>query len=722
MKKLLPIIALIFISTAFFYKTLTRNLLPVPSDTLIGLYHPWRDQAATTNPSGVPFRNFLITDPVRQQIPWRKLVIDSYKRGELPRWNPYNFSGTPLLSNIQAGSFYPFNVLFFFLPFDAAWSMLIIIQPLLAAVFLYLYLVRRGVSRPAAVLGGIVWAFCGFSIAWLTWGTILQTALWLPLILLAIDTYSFVLFIIASVFMLFAGHTQVALYCFGFALLYGLAKRSWRMAIAAIIAAAISSVQWVPVMRLALHSSRLTDSAAWLKEGWFLPWQHLVQFVAPDFFGNPATLNYTGVWNYGEFVGYIGILPLVFAVFALLVRKDKLTRFLGIAGAVVLLFLLPTPLAKIPYQMHIPMLSSLQPTRLMVLVDICLALLAALGFDAYIKKPTKKIFFGIVLVSCALAGLWVYVLRDPGMLVARRNLMLPSALLGISALLVVVPLFIGKKWRDGIVYAVIAVTVFDLFRFGWKFTPFTPRDYFFPVTAMVSFLQSQPAPYRVMSTDNRIMPPNVNAYYGIESVEGYDPIYDSRYEEFIAALNRGEPNITPPFGFNRIITLSRTDSPLLRLLNVPYILSLDDMKNPDMELMYTEGNTRMYFYKKAMPRMYPVESIYVSSSEQDAINRLYSTEFNPAKEAVVEENIMVAASTLTETDMVKITEYSAGQIRATTAFDQPHVVVIANMFDPGWKAAVDGKETRIFRTNYLFQGVLVPGGDHIITLRYNYPL
>ena len=73
-----------------------------------------------------------------------------------------------------------------------------------------------------------------------------------------------------------------------------------------------------------------------------------------------------------------------------------------------------------------------------------------------------------------------------------------------------------------------------------------------------------------------------------------------------------------------------------------------------MELMYKEGNTRMYFYKNAMPRMYPVESLYVSSSKQDVLNRLYGKEFNPVKEAVVEERIEPESTKLTRLHVVMI--------------------------------------------------------------------
>src|SRR5581483_10128480 len=89
-----------FLVLYFFKPFFLNSLLPIPSDTIVGLYHPYRDLYAQTNPNGLPFKNFLITDPVRQQYPWKNLAIQTEKKGEIPLWNPYNFSGTPLLANL----------------------------------------------------------------------------------------------------------------------------------------------------------------------------------------------------------------------------------------------------------------------------------------------------------------------------------------------------------------------------------------------------------------------------------------------------------------------------------------------------------------------------------------------------------------------------------------------------------------------------------------------
>ena len=724
MKKLFPILLLFIFCSIFFYPTFTKGYIPAPTDTLIGLYHPWLDLYATVSPSGVTYRNFLITDPIRQQIPWRKLVIDNLKSGKIFNWNPYSFAGAPLTGNIQAGTFYPLNILFFFLPFMIAWSVLIIFQPLLAAFFLYLFLRHKNISPWVSLGAGLAWAFCGFSIAWLTWGTIMQTALWLPLILLAIDEITkeikifwFIVLVLSLTFAFFAGHAQVALYIFLFTGVYALLKKSWWVLVAVLMTLVCSSIQWIPFLSTLWQSSRVVDVNVWLKDGWFLPWQNLAQFLAPDFFGNPATLNYWGIWNYGEFIGYIGVLPLLMALYAIIARKDRFTRFCGIGAFIVFLFLLPTPLAKIPYQWHIPFWSTLQPTRLMVLVDFLLVTLAALGLNEYVRKPQKKILVPVGFVGVGLASLWFFAFHLNNA-VTKHNLILPSILFGVSIIVVSMIGLIPKKWRNVTLFFTVCFICFDLFRFGWKFTPFTPSEYFFPKTQVISFLQNQPKPFRVMSLDNRAIPPNVTAFYGIETPEGYDPVYDARYEEFIAALNRNAPNITPPFGFNRIITLSNVDSPLLPLLNVKYVLALDTIQNKNLTLVDQEQSTRVYVYTKALPRIYPVEKIIVKHSKQDAMNMLYDPGFVPGKTAVVESNTPISFHQMLPTDSLYITTQTDSSLIAVSQLSQEHFVVIANAFNAGWHAWIDGKETPIYRTDYVFQGIVVSQGNHTIVLEF----
>ena len=160
-------------------------------------------------------------------------------------------------------------------------------------------------------------------------------------------------------------------------------------------------------------------------------------------------------------------------------------------------------------------------------------------------------------------------------------------------------------------------------------------------------------------------------------------------------------------------------SPLLPLLNVKYVLTLEDLKSPDVELMYREGNTRIYWYKKALPRIYPVESIIIASSKQQVMDVLYGKEFQPNTAAVVEQEIDVSPAALAAGDAIKITNMTTSSLSATSVFKEDHAVVIANMFDPRWKAFIDDAPTKLYRVNYLFQGLIVPKGNHTITLIYH---
>lgn len=738
-----PVLFIFFVGV-FFYQTLTSGKMPVPTDALVGLYHPWRDSFAAQYPRGVPFKNFLITDPVRQQIPWRKLVIDTWRSGRMPGWNPYTFVGVPLNANIQAAPFYPFNILFFMFDFPIAWTILIILQPLLSGLFLFWYLKYQKLNPVAAFVGALSWSFGGFAISWMTWGTITQTALWFPLVILAIDHIlhtetkklsiaKWVLVLVCSIFMtVTAGHAQVALYMLSMASCYALwrvmsVKKTagilWILS-GLVLAALLSAVQWVPLLRFLTTTERITALDNWKIAGWFLPWRHLVQFIVPDFFGNPATMNYWGVWNYGEFIGYIGIIPFVLALSALFL--PGVAMFFSAALIVGLLFMLPNPLSSLPFLLHIPLISVLQPTRLMVVVDLSLAILAAYGVETVIKNQRRAIWT-IAIVGVAMIFLWLivfggkYIWHDPTMIsnlvIAKHNLILPTLFLFVYIFwYFLVRLSIPKsfKWMGSAV--LICVIVVDLFRFGWKFTPFTGEQYFFPSSYVLTFLKHQTGLFRVMSLDDRILPPNVTAFYGIETVEGYDPIAPSRYENFLAASELGKLDLSRKSGFNRIYTAHNIDSSLLPYLNVRYVLALSDINRPYLRKVLQDGEIRVYEYMKSMPRAYLADTIRVMSKPEDIINALIIGPASPL--GIVEKPIRILSVPLAAEESVRVVDYGVNEIHIRTTTVNPRLVVLLNAYNPDWVIKVDSAYTSAFPVNYLFTGFLVPAGSHEVTLQY----
>ncbi len=743
-----------------FYPIFLSGKLPIPADTIVGLYHPYRDLYAAEYPRGIPFKNSLITDPVRQQYPWKNLAISIEKQMQIPLWNSYTFAGSPLLGNFQSSVFSPFNLLFFLMPFSYAWSLLIFFQPLLAAVFLYFYLIHLSLDKKAAFLGSIVFAFCGFSTSWLEWGNIVQTALWLPLILLSIDKIFihkyrenifitsylikwYVIFLMSLSFAFFAGHLQVFFYLFVFSLTYLVArwfqyghtlKKLGVFFLLYFFFFLITAVQSIPTLLFIMNSARAVDQTHWQEAGWFLPWQNLIQFVIPDFFGNPSTLNYWGIWNYGEFIGYIGIFPLIMALYALFFRHDRKTLFFGCIVFISLIFTLPTIFAKIPYILSIPFLSTSQPTRLLFLIDFSLSVLVALGLDMFLKKKGKIIFI-LLFLGFVYFLLFAFITLYPGshilpknnLLVSRQNSILPILLFATFAFMIGIEIFLEKKekiyWNilTIIPYVLIVLTVAELLRFNWKYTPFVVKQYLYPTTHAIEFLKNHLGNSRYMSTDSRIFPPNFPVMYQLQSVDGYDPLYLRNYAEFMAALGRDKPDINPPFGFNRIITPQNYKSFLIDILGVKYILSFDELHDTKLTKVFQEGKTNIYENTDSFPRAFFVNTIEAVHTKQEAIQLMFTLNNNLIDSAVIQ---ISSNESFPSTQVIKgnvtIVNYASNNITLKTDNAGDGFLVFTDNYYPSWHAKICSinstscSDTKIYLTDYTFRGIRVPNGEHTI--------
>lgn len=735
----------------FFWRFLLLGKLPIPADTIVGMYHPWRDIVWDGFVSGVPFKNFLITDAVRQLYPWRQLAINLFQSGQLPFWNPYTFGGTPLLANFQSAVFYPFNLFFFLLPFKFAWGILILSQPLLAGIFLYFYLRHLKLKEFASLIGALSFSFSGFFIAWLEWGTVLHVALWLPLILLSIEkilskkkrTRWNIVLIFALCAQFFAGHLQTSFYLVMFSLIYifwklfQLKKGRLKLLLLFLIHYSlfilIIAIQWLPAWEFIQLSAREIDQAQFSQPGWFIPWQHLVQFLAPDFFGNPTTLNYWGVFNYAEFIGYIGVIPLIFVFYGLFWRRDRETLFFFLLALIALSFALPTPWAKLPYQFKIPLLATSQPTRLLFIVDFCLAILVAFGLDTLLKEKTflKRIILTLIPFLLLYGLLWLFVLGAKriwpdtswlvNLAVSKRNLILPTGLLVAGAILVFSLTF--KRIPKKIVFLLILILiVFDLLRFGWKFTPFTKEEWIFPITETIEYLKNDKDIFRFMTTDRRLFAPNFSLPYGLQTVEGYDPLYLTRYAELIAASERGEANIASPFGFNRIITPHNYQSLIIDLLNVKYVLSLKEENSVKLVKVFQEGETRVYENKNALPRAFMVYDYRLAESKQEVIDLLMDKEIDLTKVAILEE---APAGSRSDLDLAEgegeiiVRDYQENKVVVDVRTDKSGILVLTDTYYPGWQAFINSQEKPIYRADFSFRAVFVPEGRHLVRFIYS---
>ena len=211
----------------------------------------------------------------------------------------------------------------------------------------------------------------------------------------------------------------------------------------------------------------------------------------------------------------------------------------------------------------------------------------------------------------------------------------------------------------------------------------------------------------------------LSVIYKLQSVDGYDPLYLRRYGELIAASQRGKPRIDPPFGFNRIITPHNFESKIIDLLGVKYVLSLLDLKSAKLKKVFQEGQTRVYENKNVAPRAFFVDKIVYAKDKNEVISAMFDKDFDARKMAVVEvvENSRGVLSdpplrwTKGEAEIIAYTE---NKVVINTKNEGEGFLVLTDTFYPTWRAKIDGKDSKIFITNYNFRGIIVPAGIHRI--------
>jgi hypothetical protein len=72
----------------------------------------------------------------------------------------------------------------------------------------------------------------------------------------------------------------------------------------------------------------------------------------------------------------------------------------------------------------------------------------------------------------------------------------------------------------------------------------------------------------------------------------------------------------------------------------------------------------------------------------------------------------------TAQDNVALTGRSTDKVVLHARMSCQGMVILSDVFFPGWRAEVDGHVTPIYEVNKAMRGVIVTRGDHIITIRY----
>lgn len=734
-----PVLFILAVWFIFASPYFLKGLVPYSSTYQVNFFPPWSHYEKFLG----PVKNNAMPDIHTQIYPWKKLTIDTYKNGEMPLWNPYSFSGNPHLANFQTAVFSPFNLLFFILPFIDAWSFLVLLQPLLAGYFMYLLLRQYKISSVAALLGSVCFMYAGFLVVWMAYGTLSYAILYLPLGIFLAEKLSethkkrYLFFLSLTIpLSIFSGHFQTSLYflifLFSYIVWMFIRDRNRGVFIQSIIGLGVGLLFSLPQLLPTIQFYAYAVRSEIFISGGGIPWDYLVTTFAPDFYGNPVTRN-DWYGYYAEWSSFVGIIPLVLATLAVAMRKNKNIVFYATAALFVLLLSVESPIQSLLGNLHIPVLSTSSPSRIIVLYSFCIAVLAAFGLDAVRNRAntaSRTIFvLGVWLVI--FVAVWGILLigkpfAQDKIVIATRNLLLPTALFCLVLISIGTAFFLKRKFFLIISSVVLLFAAsFDSSRFVQKWMPFDPKNLVYPDVPVIAAIKDNIEYGRMFGNFGG----ETAVYYGIPSIEGYDPLYIGRYGEF---LRSADGNLIP--AERSVAKISRDGKYVDRILD---ILGVNLIFHPRADtnqgwaypvwentdrykLVYQDDKFELYKNTQNLERVHLFYSYIVEKDKQKILNHLLSESFDIRKTVVLEEDPHIKNNSDVPGGTARITHYSPNRVLVEVEMPTEGLIFLSDNYYPGWKAYVDGKETKIHRANYTFRAVPVPQGKHIV--EFTYPL
>lgn len=734
---------LIFLICALFFYPIFQGKIPFPGDLLVGGVSPYKyNSYLGYAPGGFP-NKAQGPDVIKELYPWKHFVIESLKKGNLPFWNPYNFSGNPLLANFQSGVFYPLNILFLPFSFDYGWTFFIFISVILASCFMFLFLKELKISNTVSIFAGVIFAFSSYMIVWLEYGNIGHTFLWLPLALIIVNRlvnkfrqkYFLLLFIVLFISFL-AGYIQgwfyITLTIFLYYNIRSYQEKTFSFKNTLIFISIIllplffGAFQLIPTLELFSNSSRgnysMQDIASLLN-----PWWYSITVIAPDFFGHPATRNHFFYGTYIERVSYFGIIPFIFALSFLVTKTRKEASPFKILFVITFLLSIDLFFNRYLYLLPIPIISTTVPTRILSLFIFSGIILFAYALDNFLKKGhsrqlTISIFFVALLII--LAGIYsTFNHLD----ISLRNLFYPFVMLILFIIFLIVSRRF-KKYQKIFLLFLIFITLFDLFRNFHKITPFSSADAIYPSTSVISYLQKNAGVYRYWGLGNAHFETNIQLYDHTYLPDGHDALHIKNYGELLSTtkngqieqlISRSDSEIYPASGPDDFLSNSYSQK-MLNLLGVKYIITKDQIISSDKyKLLWQLDGWQVYENKNVARRYFLTNDYELITDKHKIIEKLYSQNFNHNKTIILTKNPLLEKKPLKQ-KTINLLKYEPNYQKYMTKTDADSLLFVSDTIYPGWSVKVDGQESTLYQANYAFRAAFVPSGNHTIEFIY-YP-
>lgn len=565
-----------------------RHGVPSPS-AMLQSNAPWSGAGPSSSPGQV-LGNPELGDISYQVEPWLLFLRHELRAGRLPLWNPHQSSGAPYWSNGSSAPLFPLHLLFAMLPVELGLFLLPWLRIFIGSLGAYFLARETGIGRDGARLAAVVYPLSGRLVSFVLFP--MANALCLvPWIFLAVERLAkggpgtrraWALLAALAGLQLVGGHPETAFFTALACGIYLLARgrggaeatrfAAWVNVVSAwVVGLLLSGVALVPLACTVVQTDRWREAAGggeitlptilglWLR------------FVLPNAFGQATDGTFWGPFLFVPTTVYAGALTLPFAVAALWRRReqsaingefDRRLRALAVMVAVCLLASYHVPGLR-ELLLATPVVQKMLHHYLLLGVELGLALLAGAGFERWLAGEGRGLLYGALLPLAGLALGWA-AFHDDWTVHGQLAQEAAASVLAIGLpLLVVAGLALPSVWRRQLAPIVVLLMLADLAWAHAGINPALPADRLYARTPAIDFLAAQPERIAAVGAALR---PNAAMALGLYDVRGDDSLKLSRYERVY-----GRELATPhPTYFRPIV---HWESPWLDRLGVRWVLA-----------------------------------------------------------------------------------------------------------------------------------------------------